>query len=255
MSRIFITGSTEGLGRAAAEALMDDGHEVILHARSPERAAALDGLGNRSGGLVVGDLGSAAETRDVAVQVNALGRMDAIIHNAGIYSTADRGPAAAGHATIFAVNSLAPYMLTALIDRPSRLVYLSSSLHRGGEGSLDDLDWEKREWDAGKAYAETKLHVAALAAALSRRWPDVVCSAVDPGWVRARMGGASAPVDIDTGRRTQVWLAASNDPAALVSGRYWHDLQMEEPAGEVTDTGFQDRLLQRLEEITGIGLP
>jgi NAD(P)-dependent dehydrogenase (short-subunit alcohol dehydrogenase family) len=135
MSRIFITGSTEGLGRAAAEALIDDGHEVILHARSPERAAALDGLGKRSGGLVVGDLGSAAQTRDVADQVNALGRMDAIIHNAGIYSTADRGPAAEGHATIFAVNSLAPYMLTALIDRPSRLVYLSSSLHRGGKGS------------------------------------------------------------------------------------------------------------------------
>ena len=90
MARIFITGSTDGLGRAAARTLIDEGHEVVLHARSRERASALADLASRSAGVVIGDLSSAVETRSVADQVNAIGRMDAVIHNAGIYSTTGR---------------------------------------------------------------------------------------------------------------------------------------------------------------------
>src|SRR4051812_45714294 len=212
MARVFVTGSADGLGRAAARALLDGGHEVVLHARSPERAAALADLEPRSAGIVIGDLSSAAETRSLAEQVNALGRMDAVIHNAGIYSEGRRGSTPEGHATILAVNSLAPYMLTALIARPDRLVYLSSGLHRGGEGFLRDVDWTRRPWDSARAYAESKLHVSALASALARRWPEVLSNAVDPGWARTRMGGPSAPVDIETGQRTQTWLAVSHEP-------------------------------------------
>ncbi|MDH2349519.1 hypothetical protein QCM80_02295 [Bradyrhizobium sp. SSUT112] len=127
------------------------------------------------------------------------------------------------------MNTLAPYILTALIDRPGRLVYLSSGLHRGGEGSLDDLDWTKRTWDPAKAYAESKLQVVALAFALARRWPRVLCNAVDLGWVRTRMGGPAAPVDLETRQRTQTWLAVIDEPAAMVSGRYWHHLRQEQP--------------------------
>ncbi len=134
-------------------------------------------------------------------------------------------------------------------------MYLSSGLHRGGEGSLNDLDWTKRPWDTAKAYAETKLHVVALAFALARRWPNVMSNAVDPGWVRTRMGGAGAPVDLDTGQRTQAWLAVSNEPAALVSGRYWHHMRQEQPASEASDPRFQDQLLARLAELTGVVLP
>jgi NAD(P)-dependent dehydrogenase (short-subunit alcohol dehydrogenase family) len=255
MARIFITGSTDGLGLAAARSLMDEGHEVVLHARSAQRASALSGLVSQSAGLVVGDLGSAVETRGIAEQVNTIGRMDAVIHNAGIYRERARGSTPQGHATILAVNTLAPYLLTALIERPDRLVYLSSGLHRGGEGSLRDIDWTSRRWDSGRAYAETKLQVAALAFALARLWPDVLSNAVDPGWVRTKMGGRLAPVGLDTGARTQSWLAAGADPAALVSGRYWHHLRQEQPAGEVTDIAFQDRLIAVLAELTGVALP
>ena len=255
MAIVFITGSTDGLGRAAAQSLLDQGHRVVLHARSADRAAALADLAPRADGVVVGDLQSGAETKGVADQVNAIGRMDAVIHNAGVYAQRSRGSTPEGHATTSAINTLAPYMLTALIERPARLIYLSSGLHRGGEGSLNDLDWAKRPWDSATAYAESKLQIVALAFALARRWPQVLSNAVDPGWARTRMGGSGAPVDIATGQETQTWLAASDDPAARVSGRYWHHMQQQEPAREAKDTAFQDALIDRLRELTGVALP
>src|SRR6516225_5972136 len=255
MAIVFITGSTDGLGRAAAQSLLDDGHQVVLHARSTGRAATIAELASRSAGIVVGDLRSAAEVRSIADQVNAMGRMDAIIHNAGVYTERSRSSTPEGHAGTLAVNTLAPYLLTALIERPGRLVYLSSGLHRGGEGSLADLDWRKRIWDPTRAYAESKLHVIALTFALARRWPKVLSNAVDPGWARTRMGGPGAPVDIDTGQRTQTWLAVSDEPAAMISGRYWHHLRQQQPASEATDPKFQDQLIAKLGEMTGVALP
>jgi NAD(P)-dependent dehydrogenase (short-subunit alcohol dehydrogenase family) len=254
MARIFITGSTDGLGRAAARALIDEGHDVVLHARSRERAAAVVDLASRSAGVIVGDLGSAAQTRGVADQVNALGRMDAVIHNAAISSTTGRAPTPEGRAGILAVNVLAPYILTALIERPHRLVYLSSSMHHGGVGSLRDIDWLERRWSSSRAYSESKLYVTALAFAVARRWPDVLSNAVDPGWVPTKMGGPGAPDDFDMGYLTQTWLAASDDPAATVSGRYWHHRRPQAAAAEAADAGFQDQLSARLAELTRVSL-
>src|SRR5918995_2001948 len=152
MARIFITGSTDGLGRAAARTLLNEGHQVVLHARSRDRASALEELASRSTGVIIGHLGSAVETRRIADQVNVIGRMDAVIHNAGISSTKGRSPTSEGHATILAVNTLAPYMLTALIERPRRLVYLSSSMHRGGGASLRDINWTERRWEPSQGF-------------------------------------------------------------------------------------------------------
>jgi NAD(P)-dependent dehydrogenase (short-subunit alcohol dehydrogenase family) len=90
MARIFITGSTDGLGRAAARTLLDDGRRVVLHARTPARAASVDDLAVRAADVVVGDLASAEETGRVADQVNAIGRVDAVIHNAAAYIDAAR---------------------------------------------------------------------------------------------------------------------------------------------------------------------
>jgi len=254
MASVFITGSTDGLGLAAARSLLDQGHQVVLHARSTARASAVADLISHSAKVVIGDLDNATDTRSVADQVNALGRMDAIIHNAGVYDQRTRGSTADGHATLLAINTLAPYMLTALIERPDRLIYLSSGLHRGGEGSLSDIDWTARPWETGRAYAESKLYVAALAFGLARRWPDVLTNVVDPGWVRTKMGGHGAPVDLDTGQRTQSWLAVSNEAAAMVSGRYWHHMRQEQPARQVREPSFQEELIAKLSELTGVGL-
>jgi NAD(P)-dependent dehydrogenase (short-subunit alcohol dehydrogenase family) len=254
MARIFITGSTEGLGLATARTLLHEGHEVLLHARSRERAAALARLAPDVAGIVIGDLSSAAETRNLAGQVSTYGRMDAVIHNAGVYLTPGRAATPEGHARTLAVNVLAAYLLTALVERPGRLIYISSGMHLGAGGNLRDIDWTERRWNAGAAYSESKLFVSALSAAVARHWPEVLSNSVDPGWVPTRMGGAGAPDDLAMGHETQSWLAVSDDPAALVSGKYWHHRRQRRPAPEVTDTDFQDRLTARLAELTGTTL-
>jgi len=200
VSRVFITGSADGLGLAAAALLLSQGHEVIGHARNAERAADLRGAVPGIAGVAVGDLSGAAATRSVADQVNALGRLDAVIHNAGVgYRENRKVTTADGHAYVLAVNVLAPYLLTALIERPARLVYLSSGMHRGGTPSADDLDWSRRRWNGTQAYSDSKLYDAVLAFALARRWPDVLSNAVDPGWVATKMGGRGAPDDLALG--------------------------------------------------------
>lgn len=85
MARVLITGSTTGLGRAAARDLLDDGHDVVLHARNSARARSVDGLARRAAGVVIGDLASAQETRGMADQANVIGGIDAVIHNAAVY--------------------------------------------------------------------------------------------------------------------------------------------------------------------------
>jgi NAD(P)-dependent dehydrogenase (short-subunit alcohol dehydrogenase family) len=256
VTRIFITGSTDGLGRAAARTLLDEGHQVVLHARSSNRASALADLAQSGADVVTGDLSSAVETRALADQVNELGRMDAVIHNAGVYREPIRGSTPEGHARTLAVNLLAPYLLTALVDRPARLVYLTSGLHRGGDShndprKLHDLDWTERRWNAGQAYSESKFFLVALALAVARHWPDVLSNSVDPGWVPTKMGGAGAPDDLRLGHRTQTWLATSNDPTAMVSGGYWFHQQQQSPDRRVRDVALQDQLVDRLSELTG----
>jgi NAD(P)-dependent dehydrogenase (short-subunit alcohol dehydrogenase family) len=252
--RIFITGSTDGLGRGAAGVLMSKGHEVVLHARTSERASALSDLAPDAAGVVIGDLSSAAETREVAVQVNDIGRMDAVIHNAGVFLEPSRATTAEGHAKTLAVDALAPYLLTALIDRPDRLIYLSSGLHHAGAGSLRDIDWTGRRWNARQAYSESKLYVTALALTVARVWPEVLSNAVDPGWVPTKMGGPTATDDLELGYLTQTWLAVSNDPAATVSGGYWYHRQRQAPAAQARDPAFQDQLMDRLAALTGVAL-
>jgi NAD(P)-dependent dehydrogenase (short-subunit alcohol dehydrogenase family) len=180
--------------------------------------------------------------------------MDAVIHNAAIFLERSRAATAEGHAKTLAVNTLAPYMLTALIDRPDRLVYLSSGMHQRGTGSLRDIDWTERRWNAAQAYSESKLYVVALALTVARAWPGVLSNAVDPGWVPTKMGGAAATDDLEMGYRTQTWLAVSDDAAATVSGGYWYHRQRQTPARETRDPGFQNELMGRLAALTGITL-
>lgn len=241
-ARVFITGSADGLGHAAARTLLAQGHEVVVHVRSQARMSAVKELVDQGAVATIGDLSDLAQVRDLARQVNAIGPMDAVIHNAGILN-GDQ---------VLVVNVVAPYLLTALIQRPKRLIYLSSSMHRGGRASLAGMDWTGRT--STGSYSDSKLFVTTLAAAVARLWPDVLSNAVDPGWVPTRMGGTSAPDDLRLGHLTQEWLATSVEPEAVTSGGYWHHQKREQPHPAVNDTRFQDLLLADLARATGTKL-
>ncbi|WP_454825150.1 SDR family NAD(P)-dependent oxidoreductase [Paraburkholderia xenovorans] len=256
MSRIFITGSTDGLGFMAAELLLSQGHEVVLHARSPRRAGNVRQRLPGAAAIVTGDLSRIAEMKSAAKQVNRLGAFDAVIHNVGVgYREPKRIETEDGLPHVFAVNVMAPYVLTALIERPRRLVYLSSGMHHGVTANLGDTRWKQRRWNGSEAYAESKLYDVLLAFAIARRWPDVMSNALEPGWVPTRMGGPSAPDDLDQAHRTQVWLAASDDPGAMVSGEYFYHLQRRAPNPATRDHSTQDRLIDLCESFCGIRLP
>lgn len=241
MSRILVTGSTDGLGRLTAETLQAAGHQVVVHARSDERAQSLRPLLAGGAEVVVGDFSE----RDAVLRIaGALGRgprLDAVIHNVGVYD----GPA------VLPVNVVAPYLLTALLPLPERVVFLSSGMHLSGRARLDGLDWTGHR--AG-SYSDSKLFVTTLMAAVARLHPDVFSNAVDPGWVPTRMGGAGASDDLELGHRTQEWLVTSTEAAARTSGGYWYHRELRQPHASVHDTGFQDRLLETLAEQTGIEL-
>jgi NAD(P)-dependent dehydrogenase (short-subunit alcohol dehydrogenase family) len=207
MGRIFITGSSAGLGQLAARWLVERKHRVVLHARDRRRAReALDGVPGAEG-VLVGDLTRIDEVNELAAAANAAGQFDAVIHNAGVYRAS--GP------DFLAVNTVAPYVLTCLMHRPQRLIYLSSSSHLQGRPVLEALG----SGQGNVSYGDSKLHVLLLAKAVARIWPDVHANAVDPGWVPTRMGGPDAPDDLEKGFETQAWLAVSGDERAKVSGR------------------------------------
>jgi NAD(P)-dependent dehydrogenase (short-subunit alcohol dehydrogenase family) len=256
MARIFITGSTDGLGKMAAGLLVDAGHEVVLHARNEKRAAAARTAVPGAETVVIGDLSSIEATRDVAKQVNQLGAFDAVIHNAAVgYQERRREATVNDLPHVFAINSLAPYILTALIRKPKRLIYVSSGMHQGAAPNLDDLVWNSRRWNGSSAYAESKLHNVILAFAVARHWPEVLSNALEPGWVPTKMGGPGAPDDLAEGPKTQVWLATSEDPVARVTGGYFYHLKPRRPNPVATDPAVQDGFLSECARLSGVPFP
>src|SRR5437763_8553453 len=256
MARVFITGSADGLGLMAARLMVADGHQVVLHARNDKRAkealAAVPGAES----AIAGDLSSIADCRQIAEEVNTLGVFDAVIHNAGVgYREPRRIATVDGLPHVFAVNTLAPYILTALIRKPKRLVYLSSGLHRSGDPSLKDITWSSRPWNGSSAYADSKLHDVILAVAVARRWPDVLSNAIEPGWVPTRMGGPGAPDDLDAGAETQVWLATSNDAEAIVTGQYFYHGRRKAVEPATRSEKVQERLMAECARISGVPFP
>lgn len=242
MPRIFITGSADGLGLLAAKQLISQGHKVVLHARNTQRGNHAMREAPGAENVLTADLSLMDETIRLAEEANASGTFDAVIHNAGVYRVSN--PAT------FAVNSLAPYILTCLMNRPQRLIYLSSGLHMQGKPEISMKAFREGLYN----YSDTKLHVILLAKAISRKWPGVFANAVNPGWVPTKMGGAFASDDLQKGAETQVWLATSNDEEAMVSGRYFFHKKEKYYFQAADNVSLQESYLDLCREITGIGL-
>jgi NAD(P)-dependent dehydrogenase (short-subunit alcohol dehydrogenase family) len=243
MAKIFITGSADGLGLLAAQALVEQGHKVALHARNHERK--LDALNKVPSAekVFIADLSNIEETKNLAQEVNDFRRFDAVIHNAGVYQ--------ATASQILKVNTLAPYILTCLMHKPKRLIYLSSGMHLQGQPNFEQL----RKDTSRLSYSDSKLHVVILSMAFARLWPDVFSNAVDPGWVATKMGGKSAPDNLQKGYETQVWLAVGEDEKAKVSGRYFYHQKEKYFNTNATDVDLQDKLLDLCRELTDVSLP
>jgi NAD(P)-dependent dehydrogenase (short-subunit alcohol dehydrogenase family) len=259
VAQVLVTGSTDGLGLMAARLLVADGHQVTLHARNEARAAdARLAWADQAdeAAVVVGDLSTIAGMRQVAEQANGRCRYDAVIHNAGVgYRQSARIVTADGLSLVFAVNVLAPYLLTALMAPPDRLVYLSSGMHRRGDPGLSDLQWSQTRWNGAQAYSDSKLLDVVLAFAVARRWANVLSNAVEPGWVPTKMGGPDAPDDMALAPVTQVWLAVSDEPAALVSGRYFYHQHLRDTHLAAHSQEVQDGLLATCARLTQVELP
>ena len=235
MARVFITGSADGLGQLAAKELIKQGHDVVLHARNAKRRKQALDNNPGAGNALIADLSNLDETKELAANVNALGNFDAVIHNAGVYQVSNE--------LIFSVNTLAPYILTSLIQKPKRIIYLSSGMHRQGSANM-----EKNSY----SYSDSKLHGLILSMTVSRHWADVFSNAVDPGWVPTKMGGHGAPDNLEKGYQTQVWLAVSNDKEAKVSGRYFHHKRQDDYLPVANDIIVQEKFLAMCEQVTGV---
>ena len=221
MALVLVTGSSAGLGLNTAIDLAARGHAVVVHARNASRRPPEPGAAVWKG-IVYGDFSDVGQVRDVADQAALFGRFDAVIHNAGALHPPDA----------VTVNTIAPYVLTALMDKPARLIYLTSSMHRGGSTNLRGLE------TGAASYGDSKLWVTALAHAFARRWPGTTSHAVDPGWVPTRMGGTHAPDDLTAGHQTQVWLATDPDITPATGG-YWYHQRTQQPDRSAMDEQFR----------------
>lgn len=256
MTRIFITGSSDGIGQAAAKVLADRGHAVVLHARNADRAASAHQAVPKAEAVLVGDLSSIAQTKNLANEANALGNgrpFDAIIHNAGIGygGTSSREITADNISAVFAVNTLAPYILTCLMERPvSRLLFMSSDSHYGGDERLKNIT-------QSHSYSDSKLHNNMLANAFSRRWGDhLQVVSMHPGWVRTKMGGSMAPGGQDKPAKALAdWAAGEGKLAGLRTGAFFT------PSGETSahpgasNESKQEELLRICQEVSGVSVP
>lgn len=247
MARFFITGSSDGLGSLTAQRLIKQGHSVVLHARSAQRAEDARKACPGSDAVLVADLSSIEETKRLAAEANKLGPFDAVVHNAGLFTGYEKVPGKSGLPSLFTVNVLAPYILTALMERPKRLVYVSSGLHKGGVTRLDSLE--------GSLYADSKVHDIMLSKAVARRWGGVESNSVDPGWVPTKMGGSAATGDIEGSIKTFTMLALGEGAAKGQTGKYFYDSKEDTCLEAANDEAAQETLLKKLAEISGVEIP
>lgn len=239
MAKIFITGSSDGIGLQTAQELINLGHEVVLHAKNEQKAIKLKSHFKNKNTVLVGDLNSIYETKQLANEINSLEKFDTIIHNAGVFKE--------DKSEIFRINVLAPFILTASVKKPAKLIYIGSNMHPQGIVDIENLSIEN-----GVDYSTSKLYLSIFTQALAKKWKDVNIYTVDPGWVKTKMANYQAPDSLEDGSKTQVWLSNTNED--IKSGKYFHHLKEIKYSNNVYNEEIQESLIKKIENITNIYL-
>ncbi len=239
MSTICITGATDGIGLATTRRLLDAGHRVLVHARNEERGRAVlaDLTGDAVG--VTGDLSRLAEVRSLAAQIAEHSPLDVLVHNAGVWVRGSTPPLSAdGLETTFAVNVLAPHLLTTLLGDTvkSRLIWLGSGMAGSGRPDPDHLG---SATDPARAYADSKAADVALAMAWGRRLPHLASAAIDPGWVVTKLASRGAPGRPEESADSLSFCATEAD---LGQAPYWKGRRPISVPAHLRDESFQDAL-------------
>jgi len=259
---MLVTGATDGIGRATAEALATRGAHVLVHGRRVDRVErVVNDLRARHPGSasgVVADLASLDAVRHLASEIRQqVARLDVLIHNAGVFMSR-RVMTIDGYETTFAVNHLAPFLLTRellpllLASAPARIVTVASVAHEQARLDLNDLQG-RRHFDGYEAYARSKLCNVLFTRALARRLAGrgVTANAVHPGVVTTKLlreGFGSTGIPVEDGAAGSVRLAT--DPAlADVTGRYFSKLRETEPSEVARDDVLAERLWDVSEQL------
>lgn len=263
---MLVTGSTDGIGKETAKRLAQMGATILIHGRSRERGEeTLQELrkktGNNDLGLVVGDLSSMAQVRGIAEQVRAEhDRLDILINNAGVVAE-ERTQTEDGYELTFAVNHLAPFLLTnVLLNKlktaaPSRVITVSSIAHGGTRIDFDDPNLE-RDYSMNRAYARSKLANLLFTYELARRLEGtgVTANALHPGVIGTKLldvgfGGGGAPVE--AGAETSVYLATSPEVES-VTGKYFRNKKETNSSPASHDEQAQRKLWELSERMVGL---
>ena len=255
MATVLITGSSAGIGQAAAVALAESGHEVVLHARNEQRAEEALAAVPRAAGVVTADLASYQETRELVTQAEKFGRFDTVVLNAGLglKHATERQLTVDGNELMFQVNTLSAYLVTALLSGPRRLIFVSSAVASDGVLDLDDPNFAQLPFNGWQAYQNTKLHLILMALGVGRRRPEVQSLAFDPGWVSTQMtlrNGDSAPLEAAHagGRLARLATADAVPPDSYDTERAWR------PGPREKAPKNQDGLLGLCARLTGVAI-
>jgi len=272
----LVTGATHGIGVATAAALAAAGAHVLVHGRDLARARAVAAQLSRATGnphvsAVQADFARLTEVRRLAAELAAsLPRLDVLVNNAGMMS-AQRATSADGYELTFAVNHLAPFLLTCLLlDRlkasaPARIVVVASGAHRRARLDFGDLMNAKV---AGllPAYARSKLANILFTRALARRLAGtaVTVNALHPGLVNSHLFHDQAVLRVlfallgrlfmttaEEGARTSIYLASSPQVEGL-SGGYYERCRRVAPSDAAANDADAERLWQESKRLTGL---
>jgi NAD(P)-dependent dehydrogenase (short-subunit alcohol dehydrogenase family) len=270
-----VTGATSGIGKAAAAALARQGAEIIVVGRDPGRAeataAAIQADGAPPPKVEIADLARLDQVRALAGRLNqTLDRIDVLINNAGLVLN-ERQVTPDGYEHVFAVNHLAPFLLTNLLrpkltaSAPARVITVSSDAHTAARLDLDDPNLE-HGWSSWRSYSNSKLANILFTRELAGRLDGtgLTANCLHPGVVRTGFGRDARPLmrvgitiakpfmlSPERGADTTVYLASSPDVAAKTGG-YYVKRQLREPSAAARDDGLARRLWEISERLTGL---